>query len=149
MRLTIAQRRIGFVVQKQSYAYLAKQSGIPKSTLWYAQKGIRALPKKYTSALRNTYQRESYGRLHVAGWSSTEARQLSWYSPESARLKESEMKMQVNKYTLGAVWQQAWKARKAGVSFDQDAAYEELKPKIIAGLQQAPQPWQSMWEVYP
>ncbi|MBA7574171.1 hypothetical protein ES708_15973 [subsurface metagenome] len=146
MALNIAQRRLGFILQKRSYGYAVLESGIPKSTLWYAKQGIRALPKKYTSALRNLYQRESYHRLHDAGFSAINAKQLSWYSPESARLKIAEMSMLVQKYTLGGLAQAARKAQSEGQSFDADAEYDRIHAAVIKGLQKSKVDWQLMAE---
>jgi len=146
MALTASQRRLGFLLQSKSYTYVAAQSGIPRTTLWRAQQGIKPLPKKYTASLRNTYQRDAYKRLHDSGFSATNAKNLSWYSPESARLKEAEMKMLVNKYTLGGLWQAKWKAQREGRSFDADAEYERIKANVIKGLQKSKHDWQLMAE---
>ena len=146
MALNIAQRRLGFILQKKTYSYTVVQSGIPRSTLWYAKQGIRALPKKYASALRNLYQRESYHRLHDAGFSAINAKQLSWYSPESARLKVAEMNMLVQKYTLGGLAQAERKAQREGQSFDADAEYERIRANVIKGLQKSKVDWQLMAE---
>jgi len=146
MALTIAQRRLSLLLQKKSYTYVSTQSGIPRSTLWYAQAGIRKLPAKYASALRNTYQREAYHRLHDSGFSAINAKNLSWYAPESVRLKEAEMKLLVNKYTLGGLHQAKWKAQREGRDFDQDAEYEKMKAKVIEGLQKSKVDWQLMGE---
>ncbi len=146
MALNIAQRRLGFILQKKTYSYASAQSGIPKSTLWYVQQGIRKLPAKYTNPLRNLYQRESYHRLHDAGFSAINAKQLSWYSPESARLKESEMNLLVQKYTLGGLWQMKLKAQREGRSFDEDAEYEKVRAAVIKGLQKSKVDWQLMGE---
>ena len=146
MELHIAQRRLNFLLQKRTYSYTASTSGIPRSTLWYAKTGARKLPSKYAAALRNTYQREAYTRLHKAGFSAINAKNLSWYSPESVRLKEAEMKMLVNKYTLGGLWQKKWKAQREGIDFDEDAEYEKLKANVIKGLQKSKHDWQLMAE---
>jgi len=146
MALNIAQRRLGFILQNRSYGYTTVESGIPRSTLWYEKQGIRKLPAKYTSKLRNFYQREAYHRLHSEGFSAINAKQLSWYSPESARLKEAEMKMLVNKYTLGGLHQAKWKAQREGRAFDQDAEYERIKANVIKGLQKSKVDWQLMGE---
>ncbi|GAJ16711.1 unnamed protein product, partial [marine sediment metagenome] len=49
MALTIAQRRLNFILHKKTYSYTVAQTGIPRSSLWYAKHGIRKLPKKYAT----------------------------------------------------------------------------------------------------
>jgi len=61
-------------------------------------------------------------------------------------LKIAEMKMLVNKYTLGGVWQSARKAQREGRSFDQDEAFERIKKDVIKGLQKSKVDWQLMGE---
>jgi len=72
--------------------------------------------------------------------SRTQARRFQWYAPESVALKESEMKLLVNKFTTGAVGMKAARLRREGLPVDLDKLWEEQKAKIIESLQHSKHP---------
>lgn len=78
--------------------------------------------------------------------SRTQARRLQWYAAESIALKESEMKLLVNKYTTGAVGAQVAKLRAEGISFNIEKLWAEMKKKIISGLQRSKAPVETIAE---
>ena len=119
---------------------MSRETGIPRSTLGFVRRGERKLPSGYQSSVRNLYEREAYRRMRETGFSRTQARRYQWYAPESIRLKESEMKLLVNRYTTGVVGMETAKLRRAGVSFDMDKLWKDAKAKIIAGLQKSKEP---------
>lgn len=76
-----ATERLGYLNLQQSYSQISANTGIPNATISYVINGQRNLPNKYHKSLRNYYQRSVYSDLKDAGFSSTQARRFSWYSP--------------------------------------------------------------------
>ncbi|MBA7573664.1 hypothetical protein ES708_15462 [subsurface metagenome] len=134
---TLAQRRIIFLSQKRSDSWIAGQTGIPRSSVGYVRRGERSLSPAYNRLLRNTYQREAYGRMRETGFSATQARRFSRYAAESVSVKIGEMKLLVNKFTLGAVGMETVRLKREGISYDIDDLWDDMKQKIIKGLQES------------
>lgn len=137
---TLAQRRIMFLSQKRSDSWIAGQTGIPRSTVGYVRRGERILNPAYSRLLRNTYQREAYGRMRETGFSATQARRFSRYAAESISLKIGEMKLLVNRFTTGAVAMEIGKLQREGISYDIDDLWNDMKQRIIEGLQDSKEP---------
>ncbi len=138
--MTIAQRRIAFINKTRSDRWIARESGISRTTIGYVRRGERTFSTQQKAALRNVYQREAYGRMTATGFSATQARRYSWYAPESIGLKISEMKLLVDRFTIGAVGMEVAKAQRAGISYDIDLLWLDMKQKIIKGLQDSREP---------
>lgn len=78
--------------------------------------------------------------------SREQARRFEWVAPESSALKESEMKLLVNKFTTGLVGQKVAKRRREGLSVDMDELWTESKKTIIEGLQRSKHPVEDFGE---
>lgn len=52
-----------FMHTERTDSWIARQSGIPRSTLGFVRRGERSLPGKYTRALQSIYQQETYRRF--------------------------------------------------------------------------------------
>lgn len=132
--------------QTMSDIEIAKSTGIPRSTVGFVRRGERFLPSKYSLPLRAGYEREGYRRMRATGFSRAQADRFKWYAPESVGLKISEMKLTVNKLTLGVTGQQIEKLKREGKSFDRDDIWGETKIKIIEGLQRSKKPVEDIGE---
>ena len=95
---------------------------------------------EYNRLLRNVFQRESYGRMRETGFSAVQARRYSRYAAESIGLKIAEMKLLVNRFTVGAVGMEIAKLQRLGISYDEDQLWDDMKQKIIEGLQDSKEP---------
>lgn len=82
---TVQTRRLGYIGDTRSDIWIARETGIPRSTLGYVRRGERRLPTQYRAAVRNLYQREAYRRLREVGVSSIQARRFSWYTVKKVR----------------------------------------------------------------
>ena len=138
--MTIAQRRIEFIRSTRSDRWIARESGIPRSTIGYVRRGERVLSTDQQKLMRNVYQREAYSRMRDTGFSRTQARRYTWYATETTGRMLSEMKLVVDRFTAGAVGSQISKLRRAGLSYDEDALWKEMRQKVIEGLQRSKHP---------
>lgn len=78
--------------------------------------------------------------MRATGFSRDQARRYTWTAPETTRLKVSEMRLLVDKFTTGAVGAQIASLRREGRSFDMDKLWEDMKAKIIEALQKSKKP---------
>lgn len=81
--MNISTRRLSYVLKSKTQTLVSKLTGIPQSTISRVYNQQIKLPSKYTSTLRNYYQKTTYGDLRLSGASSTQARRFSWYIPET------------------------------------------------------------------
>lgn len=80
--MNISTRRLSYILKSKTQTVVSKITGIPQSTISRVKNGQITLPRKYTSTLRNYYQKTAYGDLRSSGSSATQARRFSWYIPE-------------------------------------------------------------------
>jgi len=100
---SLSGNRISYIAETRSDAWISEQTGIPRSTIGFVRREERTLPKEYSSALRNLYQREAYARLREEGFAYHQARRFSSYAPQSVSLKQSLMKVLIDDLTLGQI----------------------------------------------
>lgn len=82
---TYQARQLGYIGDTRSDIWIARETGIPRSTLGYVRRGERRLPVQYERVLRNLYQREGYRRMVEVGMSTRQATRFSWYTPAKIR----------------------------------------------------------------
>jgi hypothetical protein len=100
---TISVRRTVFLRQKNTLTSISQSTGIPISTLSYVSRGERNLPSKYTSVLRNYYQRNTYQIMRSSGISVNQAHRFSWYNPEKVQSILVEFETKIKYLTEGYV----------------------------------------------
>jgi len=81
--MSIGTRRLSYVLKSKTQTVVSQLTGIPQSTISRVKNGQISLPTKYSSTLRNFYQKTAYGDLRDMGASATQARRFSWYIPET------------------------------------------------------------------
>lgn len=140
----IAQRRLGFVFEQRSYGWIARESGIPRSTVRYAALGERVLPTQYQSTLRNLYQREAYKRLGDVGFSPHQARRFSSFAPASVSIKILDMRLKVQDLTIGAVGREMEDLDLPGVFDDYPDLWNEMYEQVLEGMQKSKKPWEEL-----
>lgn len=96
-------RQLSYIAEKQSFAHIARQTGIPYRTVLAMRAGKIQVSSDFKSSLRNMYQRESYGRLKESGFSASQARRWSWYRPEQVFIHERSMMAKIADLATGAV----------------------------------------------
>lgn len=96
-------KQLSYVAEKRSYAYIARESGIPYRTVLAMRAGKIKISSEFARTMRNTFQREAYGRLRKTGFSTQEARRWSWYAPERVVLQEMSLKLKIAELTTGSV----------------------------------------------
>lgn len=74
-----------FMHDERTDVWIAEATGIPRSTLGFVRREERALPSRYTDALRTLYQHEATTYLAVRGYPETEAIRLSSGMPDTIR----------------------------------------------------------------
>jgi len=81
--MSISTRRLSYVLKSKTQIEVSKLTGIPQSTISRVQNNQIPLPPKYTSTLRNYYQKTAYSELKSSGASATQANRFAWYIPET------------------------------------------------------------------
>ena len=145
--MVLALRRLLFTLQDQSQAWVSRETGIPKSTLSYVARGIRALPKQYELANRNVYQREGYRRMEETGVSANQARRFSWYVPEKVTNVISTVNEKVKYLKVGYLGQKEHALGRSTLPGERKAILKEADVAIREGLRQSPYTYEE-WERY-
>ena len=81
--MLLVERQISFISKTQTGYWIAKQTGIPSSTVYRYLKGIANIPFKYMKDVRAPYQSTAYSSLRLAGSSAIQAHRFAWYNPET------------------------------------------------------------------
>lgn len=144
---TITSRRLSFIHDVRSDAWIAQETGIPRSTLGFVRRGERTLPPQYRDQLRRVYQREAYGRLRDTGFSTDQARRFSWYVPERITEVRQQLEEQIDYLARGRVVQMKKRAMEAGETLDEDQALSESRDAIRSGLRKSKKPLE-LWVDY-
>ncbi len=85
--------------------------------------------------------------MRETGFSAVQARRYSRYAAETIGLKISEMKLLVDRFTIGAVGMEIAKLQRLGLSYDADQLWADMKQKIVEGLQDSKEPVEEFAEV--
>lgn len=101
--MALAEKQLGFTLEKNTQSYVSQQTGIPQSTISYVSRGLRELPSIYDRAMRNFYQREAYRRLYAGGVSSYQADRFKWYVPDSVHTQLNNLFEKINFLATGAL----------------------------------------------
>lgn len=135
--MNISTRRLSYVLKSKTQVEVSEVTGIPQSTISRVKNGQIELPSKYTSTLRNYYQREAYSDLRISGASATQAKRFSWYVPEIVTDVVSTLKDTLNMLST------AWVARESmadDIYWTEDeylAAKEEAEKSILEAMQKS------------
>lgn len=86
--MNIDTRRLQYLLKNYTQKAISQLSSIPTSTLSYVVRGLRNLPGKYNSILRNLYQRTVMYNLKSLGASYYIRKRFSWYIPERVQQVE-------------------------------------------------------------
>ncbi len=95
--------QLQFVKQTRSLNEIAKDAGIPYSTLWYYDRGERNLPVVYDNALRSYYGKEVVRRLKDVGVSSIQRERFRYSTPDKVNYVESKFETILAKMTETAM----------------------------------------------
>lgn len=139
-------RQLFYIAETQSFAAIARQTGIPYRTVLAARSGKLDLSSAFKSSLRNMFQREAYGRLRAAGFSTSESRRWSWYRPERVVIHENSLKYKIGELATGAV---AAKLRAEGMPTEPRAVndmFDEMYRKIQEGIQRSIEPTEIIYD---
>jgi len=139
-------RQLFYVAETQSFAAIARSTGIPYRTVLAIRSGKIDLSSSFKASIRNMYQRESYSRLRDTGFSTSQARRWSWYRPERVVIQEYSLKYKIGALATGAV---AARLRKTVIPTSQgavDALFDEMYEKIKTGVQQSIEPIEVIYD---
>lgn len=130
-------RTLQYVNETRSANWIARQTGIPRSTVGFVLRGQRALPTKYNLNARRIYQTEAYSRMKFTGMSSNQASRFKWYAPEAVRLKIGIMNEIVKESTLMRIGQKQIKDRKIGIMKSIDDYWKDTKDEVKESYRQS------------
>lgn len=132
--IPLIPRQLFYIAQKQSFAAIARATGIPYRTVLALREREITLTTAMKQGLRNMFQREAYGRLRQTGFSANEARRWSWYRPERVTIKALTMKNKISYLATGAV---AQKMEAEGIPTSKeatDALFDDMYEKVKEGI---------------
>ena len=121
----------------KSDMFIARQTGIPRSTLGFVRRGERKLPSIYTNQIRATYQRTIYEEMKSFGYSATQARRFSWYAPETVRVQLIDYRLRVQEMALGVMTNRIKTFENEGIAYDEVSEYERAFVDVEEGLRRS------------
>lgn len=135
--IPLIPRQLYYIAQEQSFAAIARATGIPYRTVLALRKPGVKITDVMRAGLRNMYQREAYQRLRRTGFSTHEARRWSWYRPERVTIKDLSMKSKIATLTTGAV---AVKMESEGIPTSKKATgdlFDDMYQKVKDGVSES------------
>jgi transcriptional regulator with XRE-family HTH domain len=131
---TWAQQRVQYLSKNMSLREIARETGIPRSTLGYVWRGERQLPTDYVTDLETTYRKGVYANLREVGVSVEQSQLYRYLSPSMASSLEARMETTINRLSLGAYAAAAEKMNRQGLLFDPAKLFPDMKARVTAGL---------------
>jgi hypothetical protein len=144
--ISAALRQLFYVAETQSFASIARSTGIPYRTVLAMRSGKIDLSSTFKNSLRNMYQRTAYGRLRNIGFSASESRRWSWYRPERVVVHEASLKYKIGELTTGAV---AAKLRAKGLPTTEGTVsdlFDQMYEKVKEGIQRSIEPTEIIYD---
>ena len=145
--VTAQTRQQRYVGDTRSDMWIARETGIPRSTLGYVRRGERRLPERYRSQIRNLYQREGYRRMREVGVSRAQARRFSWYTPAKVREVTETVKKLVADLTSKRVINMIGHPDSEYVPADYESLFVEQYQYVRDAFRESPKPYES-WQDY-
>lgn len=139
--MTWAQSALEYLSKEFSDSWIARQTGIPRSTVGFVRRGERTLPAEYGAELKNYFQREAYSDLRDTGFSYHEARRYSSYAPETIRSVQDEMDFIVDRLSTGRAGYIQRQREALGEVFDWDDEKEGIMEDVRESLRQSRKAW--------
>jgi len=133
--IPLIPRQLFYIAQEQSFAAIARGTGIPYRTILALREREITLSTLMKNKIRNMYQREAYSRLRRTGFSTKEARRWSWYKPERVTIKDLSMKNKISYLATGAT---AQKLEAEGIPTTKEATdelFDDMYEKVKEGIQ--------------
>ena len=138
--IPLIPRQLFYISQEQSFAAIARATGIPYRTVLAMRERLVTLTVTQKQGMRNMFQRESYRRLRKTGFSATEARRWSWYRPERVTIKDMSLKAKISELTTGAV---AGKLEAEGLPTTKEAVddlFDDMYERVKEGIETSIEP---------
>lgn len=135
--IPLIPRQLFYIAQEQSFAAIARGTGIPYRTILALRKPGVTITSAMKKGLRNMFQRTAYNRLRRTGFSSFEARRWSWFRPERVTIKDLSMKAKIATLTTGAV---AGKLEAEGIPTTKEAIdelYDDMYKRVKEGVSES------------
>lgn len=138
--------RLAYILKYNTQINTSKETGIPQSTISFVQRGIRDLPKKYFTQLRNFYQRTVRSSLRNLGASSVVSNRFSWYSVSKVEEVEGFYTDIVETKTQYYVDRK--NTQMGGEMSDEEITelYDETKKGIIESLSKSVKSYESLYD---
>jgi len=133
----ISSRRLTYVQARRTDKWISDQTGIPRSTIGFIRRGDRKASTDNIKLIRNLFQRESYKNMRYEGMTVKAATRFKWYAPESVQLKESIIKMTVNKLTTGITAQDMWEMDGTGIGYNKTELWYKNREEVKDSLKKS------------
>ena len=119
-----------FMHDTRTDAWIAEQTGIPRSTLGFVRRGEREIPSKYADVLRTFYRGESTLYLTNRGYPTTEAVRLSSSMPTQIRSLSADLDTYIEKIAELHTAKAYDLAEQAGKAFNENQYFADALEKI-------------------
>jgi hypothetical protein len=138
-----------FVKEEKTITKIAEESGIPYTTLYYYNTGVRNLPSQYEDTLRNYYGREAYRRLKASGASVTQSNRFRWYQPERVR-NVINTYQEVRETMIDGALADLWGQYDGSMTFQNfvNKNYDSIQERMTTALQNSRKPYEDIKENY-
>ena len=127
--------QLSFVADTRSDAWIAQETGIPRSTVGFVRRGERDLPEQYSTAIRALYQREAYDRMKETGFSAMQANRFRSYAPDSVRYYMAEVSNKISELAWGLAIQLKESDEESGIFNSLESYYQDAADQIKEGFQ--------------
>lgn len=142
--IPLIPRQLFYLAQEQSFAAIARMSGIPYRTILSLREPGVKITSVMKQGLRNAFQREAYRRLRRTGFSTKEARRWSWYRPERVTIADLSMKNKISYLTSGGI---AKKLESQGMPTTKEATadmFDEVHEAVRKGVSKSDEPTEAI-----
>lgn len=139
--------QLSFVSITQSDAWIARETGIPRSTIGFARRGDRDLPAQYETAMRALYQREAYTRMKEIGFSAPQANRFRSYAPSTVLSYMREVSNKIEELSYGLAIRLKSDDESSGIIKPLSSYLDESRESITKGFQHSLMPKEE-WDKY-
>ncbi len=144
---TRSNAQLTFVAGTRSDAWIAQETGIPRSTVGFVRRGERDLPDSYSNIMRNLYQRESYDRMKQIGFSAAQANRFRSYAPATVLDYMAEVSNKIETLATGLAIELRASDEASGIQRPWREYLDEARESITKGFQNSLKPKED-WDNY-
>ena len=140
-------RQIQYMAETLGPRAIARQTGVPYTSVWRAINRDAAVNTAYRSSVRSAYGKTAYRNLQATGMSNNQANRFRTYSPEAVREVTRRMAVITDELIEGVYLIQKRSLDERGLYYTEDTLRAISKNALIEGLQASGKTIEE-WEAY-